>query len=82
MQLGGAESPEEARSLGYTGSVAVQIYKDLVAGEATRLAFFRSFTYALSAGAAGLILASAALILRSCRADRGDEKARLRRGRA
>jgi len=46
--------------------VAVQLYKDLVAGEATRLAFFRSFTYALSAGAAGLILASAALILRSC----------------
>ncbi len=55
-----------ADALGYTGSVAVQLYKDLVAGEATRLAFFRSFTYALSAGAAGLILASAALILRSC----------------
>jgi len=58
-----------ADALGYSGSVAVQLYKDLAAGEATRLAFFRSFTYALSAGAAALILASAVLILRSSRRD-------------
>ena len=57
-----------ADSLGYTGSVAVQLYKDLVAAEATRLAFFRSFTYALSVGAATLVLISAVLILRRCRA--------------
>jgi hypothetical protein len=56
-----------ADALGYTGSVAVQLFKDLVAGDATRFAFLRSFTYVLSAGAAGLILASAVLILRSCR---------------
>jgi hypothetical protein len=58
-----------ADALGYTGSVAVQLTKDLVVGEATRLAFFRSFTYALSAGAAALILVSAVMILRSYRAE-------------
>jgi MFS family permease len=56
-----------ADALGYTGSVAILLFKDLVAGEATRLEFFRSFTYLLSAGSAGLILVSAALILRSGR---------------
>lgn len=55
-----------ADALGYTGSVAVQLYKDLFAGESTHLAFFRSFTYTLSIAAAGLILTSAVLILRNC----------------
>ena len=54
-----------ADALGYTGSVAILLFKDLVAGESTRLEFFRSFTYLLSAGSAGLIMVSAALILRS-----------------
>ncbi len=53
-----------ADALGYTGSVAVILFKDLVAGDTSRLDFFRSFTYLLSAGSAGLILASAVLILR------------------
>jgi len=56
-----------ADALGYTGSVAVLLTKDLVVGEATRLAFFRSFTYLLSAGSTVLILVSAVLILRSYR---------------
>ena len=56
-----------ADALGYTGSVAILLFKDLVVGEATRLEFFRSFTYILSIGSAGLILASAFLILRSDR---------------
>jgi len=56
-----------ADALGYTGSVALQLFKDLVVGDATRLAFLRSFTYVLSAGTTGLILVSAVLILRSCR---------------
>jgi hypothetical protein len=47
--------------------VAILLFKDLVAGEATRLDFFRSFTYLLCAGSTGLILASATLILRSSR---------------
>jgi hypothetical protein len=33
---------------GYTGSVGVQLYKDLVASDATRLEFFRHFTYGMS----------------------------------
>jgi hypothetical protein len=56
-----------ADALGYTGSVAILLFKDLVAGETTRLEFFRSFTYILSIGSAGLILASAALILKGGR---------------
>jgi hypothetical protein len=34
-----------ADSLGYTGSIGVQLYKDLASSAATRLAFFRGFTY-------------------------------------
>jgi hypothetical protein len=56
-----------ADALGYTGSVVVQIYKDLAAGDATPLAFFRSFTYVLSIGSAMLILAGAVFILKSSR---------------
>jgi MFS family permease len=56
-----------ADALGYTGSVAVLLFKDLVAGEATRLDFFHSFTYLLCVGSSGLILVSAALILRGGR---------------
>ncbi len=63
-----------ADALGYTGSVVVQIYKDLGAGEATPLAFFRSFTYALSFGAAALILVGSVLILRSGRVENMDQE--------
>ena len=54
-----------ADALGYTGSVVVLLFKDLVAGEATRLDFFRSFTYFLCVGSSVLILTSAILILRN-----------------
>ena len=56
-----------ADALGYTGSVAILLFKDLVADEVTRLDFLLSFTYLLSAGSAGLILVSAVLILRGGR---------------
>lgn len=56
-----------ADALGYTGSVGVQLYKDLFAGEATRLAFFRTFTYLLSGLAVVLLATSAIVILRACR---------------
>ena len=47
-----------ADSIGYTGSVGVQLYKDLAQGTVSRLAFFKGFTYAMSAlGAVCLILA-------------------------
>lgn len=51
---------------GYTGSVAMQLYKDLVATNATRLAFFKSVSYSLSAaGAALLVLAAYYFVHRS-----------------
>jgi len=34
-----------ADALGYTGSVGVQLYKDLFAGDASKLEFFRHYTY-------------------------------------
>ncbi len=37
-----------ADSIGYSGSVAVQMYKDLFQADMNRFEFFRSFTYALS----------------------------------
>jgi len=43
-----------ADALGYTGSIAVQLYKDLGAPATTRLAFLRLMTYAMSAG--GLLM--------------------------
>jgi len=49
-----------ADAVGYTGSVGVQLYKDLLAQESTRLTFFRSFSYALSSvGCGALVLAAA-----------------------
>jgi len=45
---------------GYTGSVAMQLYKDLVATDSTRLAFFKAVSYTLSLGGA-LLLAVAAV---------------------
>ena len=53
-----------ADALGYTGSVAVQLYKDLVAADSTRLDFFRGYTLFMSALGTLLLIASAVLILR------------------
>ena len=47
-----------ADALGYTGSIGVQLYRDLVESDATRLSFFHSFTYVMSIGAVGLLSAS------------------------
>ena len=49
-----------ADAIGYTGSVGVQLLKDLGDPTATRLAFFRTFTYLLSAFGAAILLAAAA----------------------
>ena len=40
-----------ADAFGYTTSVAIQLYKDLLAGDASRLSFFISYTWLLSATA-------------------------------
>jgi phosphonate degradation associated HDIG domain protein len=47
-----------ADAAGYTGSVGVQLYKDLAQTNTTRLDFFRAFTYALSLLGATLLAAS------------------------
>jgi len=48
-----------ADATGYTGSVALQVYKDVFAGGMTRLSFFVSVTYALAIiGGLGLLLAA------------------------
>ena len=53
-----------ADALGYTGSVGVQLYRDLAQSDSTRLEFFRVFTYAMSAGAVLLLAASLVYFMR------------------
>lgn len=47
-----------ADAVGYTGSVGVQLYKDLVVASASRLGFFKLFTYGLSLGGCALLVAA------------------------
>jgi hypothetical protein len=47
-----------ADSIGYTGSIAVQVYKDLFQSDISRFEFFHGFTYAFSLLGAGLLVAS------------------------
>ena len=54
-----------ADALGYTGSVLVQLAKDLLGGAMSRLDFFRGFTYLLSLGAVCLLTLAAARLLRT-----------------
>jgi len=56
-----------ADSIGYTGAVAVMLYKDLGAAQLDRLAFFRLFSYVLSVFGAAAMLASCVLFLREGR---------------
>ncbi|MBM3823798.1 MAG: hypothetical protein FJ404_13090 [Verrucomicrobia bacterium] len=45
-----------ADAIGYTGSVLVQLFKDLATGNASRLVFFKGFTYAMSVGGAACLM--------------------------
>jgi hypothetical protein len=47
-----------ADALGYTGSVGVQVYKDLAQGDMSRFEFLKNFTYALSLLGALLLIGS------------------------
>jgi Family of unknown function (DUF5690) len=47
-----------ADALGYTGSVGVQLYKDLAQGDMSRFEFLKNFTYALSLLGALLLIGS------------------------
>lgn len=53
-----------ADALGYTGSIGVLLYKDLAQGTATRLAFFRLFTYFMSVLGTLLLAASCGYFLK------------------
>ncbi len=59
-----------ADAIGYTGSVGMQLYKDLVAGEASRLQFFIRVNYALALGGGLLlVLAGAYFVSRTRQTD-------------
>jgi len=53
-----------ADAIGYTGSVGIQLYKDLFAGDASRLVFFQNFTYLMAAGGFVLLLLALLYFLR------------------
>lgn len=53
-----------ADAVGYTGSVAMQLYKDWFAANSTRLEFFIGLSYALSALGAALLALTGAYFLR------------------
>lgn len=56
-----------ADALGYTGSIAVQLYKDLGAGQMSRLGFLKDLTYVMSALGVVLLAASSVYFARVSR---------------
>ncbi len=58
-----------ADAIGYVGSIAVQFYKDFAQKEVSRLAFFRGFTYFMSALGVVMLSASAAYFGRRMRVE-------------
>jgi hypothetical protein len=54
-----------ADAVGYTGSVGMQLYKDLVVANSTRLGFFKVFSYGLSVGGCLLLLVAGAYFSRA-----------------
>ena len=52
-----------ADSVGYTGSIALQVYKDLFQSDINRFDFLHGFTYAFSLLGAGLLVASCVYFL-------------------
>jgi len=63
-----------ADSVGYTGSIAVQIYKDLFQSDMNRFEFFHAFTYTLSLLGAGLLVASCIYFLSKIHRVASDEE--------
>ena len=58
-----------AGAIGYTGSVGVQLYRDLAASDLSRLGFFKGFTYFMSVLGIVCLLSSCIYFLRRTRAD-------------
>ena len=53
-----------ADSIGYLGSISIQLYKDLAQSGVTRLGFFRNYTYFMGVFGAVLLVVSLVIILR------------------
>src|SRR5438093_13116990 len=60
-----------ADAIGYTGSVGVQLFKDLAQSGLSRLGFFKGFTYFMSALGVTCLVSSAVCFLRRQRAGPG-----------
>jgi hypothetical protein len=45
-------------AIGYTGSVALQLFRDLIFSDTSRLEFFTNLTYAMSFGGAAALIAA------------------------
>jgi hypothetical protein len=63
-----------ADALGYTGSVGVQIYKDLAHSEMSRFEFLKTFSYALSFAGAALLIVSCLYFTRTSGRSRIEEQ--------
>jgi len=57
-----------ADAVGYTGSVAMQLHKDLLVTSSSRLSYFKLFSYGLSVGGAVLLVLAAGYFARQSRA--------------
>ncbi len=56
-------------AIGYTGSVALQLFRDLIFSDTSRLEFFTTLTYAMSFGGAVSLLAAMVYFLKQSPAD-------------
>lgn len=56
-----------ADAVGYSGSVGMQLYKDLVVSASSRLSYFKTFSYGLSLGGCLLLVLAAAYFGRESR---------------
>ncbi|HIL80455.1 MAG TPA: hypothetical protein EYG54_04225 [Myxococcales bacterium] len=66
-----------ADAVGYTGSVAMLLYKDLAASEMSRLAFFQMATWAMAGVGTVLLLSSCAYFLRNPETTRSSARGEL-----
>lgn len=69
-----------ADAVGYSGSVGMQLYKDIAAAEMTRLSFFKTFSYGLSAGGCLLLIFAAAYFAKHARGERSSVMAPAKTG--
>jgi hypothetical protein len=66
-----------ADAVGYTGSVAMLLYKDLAASGMSRLAFFQTATWAMAGVGTVLLLSSCAYFLRNPETTRSSARGEL-----